>query len=96
MSDAPELKPCPFCGSNNVKPSSLGSYVCCENCDTLGPSVNEFQSATEAWNTRADLPQIASLIEAATIFADGYEHDDEDKALRGFHAVLAALKEVRG
>lgn len=64
-----KLKPCPFCGSNDLFPDyedrcSLDEYVCwinCENCETDGPlskwenSYNEAEAAAiQAWNKRVN------------------------------------------
>ena len=48
-----ELKPCPFCGSNNIKAGGAGKIVgCwCTNCQAAGPN----QYGTYEWNDRADL-----------------------------------------
>ena len=56
-----ELKPCPFCGSEDVVaklchveyPTRSSWYVCCKNCDKgdLISYLNE-KRAIEAWNTR--------------------------------------------
>ena len=69
MSNAPELKSCPFCGSASICDSSysiespveyFGQYRCAD-CDAVGPlseykydNLEEAQKdAADMWNTRA-------------------------------------------
>ncbi|MDE9484013.1 Lar family restriction alleviation protein [Xenorhabdus bovienii] len=67
-----ELKPCPFCGSNNIKVDframmhieEYGVGVTCYNCYTRGPGTDCFhtdekvkRNAVKAWNRRATTPQ---------------------------------------
>lgn len=50
------LKPCPFCGSNDVLNAGgdmFGIYVRCCNCGIHGPARDSLSTAAEAWNTRA-------------------------------------------
>ena len=56
-----EIKPCPFCGSDNIKaceqPQDCGWFIRCENCFTEGPSPKDAtywdeQKAIEIWNDR--------------------------------------------
>ena len=54
-----ELKNCPFCGDNNVKPYNLlgrdTDYVvaCCNiDCGAEGPDKDTEEAAIKAWNTR--------------------------------------------
>jgi Lar family restriction alleviation protein len=53
----PELKPCPFCGSDDVYVHCPGDYghVACKECDADGPYVmaDNLQVIIDAWNTRA-------------------------------------------
>lgn len=56
-----ELKPCPFCGSSNVKNewvyagTDLEEYwVECMNCGGKGPWDSDQQQAIEEWNTRVN------------------------------------------
>lgn len=57
MSDV-ELKPCPFCGSDEVKVQNFLSeakyygILCCE-CDTRACTHFDRESVIKAWNTRA-------------------------------------------
>lgn len=51
-----DLKPCPFCGSNNLKPAYHSPYVICGDCKALGPGSSDitYDEAVEAWNTRME------------------------------------------
>lgn len=63
-----ELKPCPFCGSKDIKFSAFDAeddsiIVCmmCRKCEACGPTVEptpndgdlEYKKAVRAWNRRA-------------------------------------------
>ena len=62
MTDAPELKPCPFCGSSNLKSGGDDKIVgtWCLDCQAVGPN----QYGRHEWNTRADLakPRVKPLV----------------------------------
>lgn len=51
-----ELKPCPFCGSENIKAlynHRVDVYTClCIGCGTDGPMWDNEQAAIKAWNSR--------------------------------------------
>lgn len=57
-----ELKPCPFCGCDDVWPVQVEDepygagewYVSCPCCDTRGPLKYTEENAIEAWNRRAE------------------------------------------
>lgn len=53
-----ELKPCPFCGSENAAPYAVKSChsVLCVACGGEGPEAESEAAAIEAWNRRA-LPE---------------------------------------
>lgn len=60
-SEAPELKPCPFCGGDAelMYPEELERYdgtVVCMKCHAASPDKDNWKDAIEAWNTRANLP----------------------------------------
>lgn len=64
MSDAPELKPCPFCGSHDIRPAGATPhhYHRCQNCGCEGPVFSTTpELAVEAWNRRADLVPAPSV-----------------------------------
>lgn len=64
MSDAqaPELKPCPFCGGGLI--GEIVPAMHCRTCNALGPVAGSGADAIARWNTRADVahPPIASGI----------------------------------
>jgi len=53
-----KIKPCPFCGSEEVIETGVGfrTFVHCANCDTDGPSYypagHDQRSAIDKWNER--------------------------------------------
>ena len=52
MTDQTELKPCPFCGSNElVMLGGASTYMACE-CGAQGPDRGTDARAITAWNTR--------------------------------------------
>lgn len=55
------LKPCPFCGGNNIVEEAIVDeapeefYVCwmwCEDCACEGPGADTTEQAAEKWNER--------------------------------------------
>lgn len=62
MKTKTELKPCPFCNSNNLYETSNGIdswFIECHDCGAAGPASFRGQ---DSWNTRASLeaPQVES------------------------------------
>lgn len=45
-----QIKPCPFCGSENVKYSSLAGRVFCKDCQARGPCGATDKDAIKKWN----------------------------------------------
>lgn len=80
MSEAPELKPCPFCAGTNTQieveeiccPIEFLAHARCSDCDTIGPlSEFKYDNADEAeadavnmWNTRPLYDAQAKMAEA--------------------------------
>lgn len=78
MIDAPELKPCPFCGGRayilcDPEPDTNGAfyYVKCTSCRAKGAEFYSVETCPifygqvrDAWNTRADLakPKVKPLV----------------------------------
>lgn len=55
------LKPCPFCGGENVRVKSSarwGYFVSC-SCCAVGPSDGNRDGAIHRWNTRVDPSQMS-------------------------------------
>lgn len=50
-----ELKPCPFCGSDDVEALDMEGkhYVACYDCALEGPFHDSRAEAVAAWNRRA-------------------------------------------
>lgn len=46
-----EIKPCPFCGSENLSVGSFGNYIKCKNCGTAGPDGSTLNEAFDKWNS---------------------------------------------
>ena len=46
-----EIKPCPFCGSENLSVGGFGNYIKCKNCGTAGPDGSTLNEAFDKWNS---------------------------------------------
>lgn len=87
---APELLPCPFCGSVDLSFADMGvdgGFTICLDCESQGPFGNE-----DAWNRRADLaaPSAPAEVEGLVI-CDGCgctTADAELSAMRGERSSL--------
>lgn len=52
---ANKLKPCPFCGSNDIFIDENETFIMCHNCNCIGPDVPGIGVAViNAWNNRAE------------------------------------------
>lgn len=54
-----ELKPCPFCGSQNITSKDEGAYITLFTCEDCGCSL-QHHSCDDHWNTRA-APKVKAL-----------------------------------
>ena len=101
--DVPELKCCPFCGSDcrSYLGSYAISYVVCLGCGMQGRTMNSREEAIAAWNTRADealkqrvrelekaLEEVTEILDRVVIGGSKYGWYDAVKRAR------AALKEA--
>ena len=61
--DNPELKPCPFCGSNNAKAYFKPKYnyhgVRCGACPAAGPPEKTIEGGIKAWNSQSNAAELA-------------------------------------
>lgn len=45
-----KIKPCPFCGSEDVKYNSLAGCVICKDCNSYAPNAAKEENAVKKWN----------------------------------------------
>jgi Lar family restriction alleviation protein len=77
-----KLKPCPFCGCDDVYVSFLppGVSAYCSKCKIGGPICDNQQDAIDEWNTRTPDPADVlrevrdSIINMYDTHRDGYYH----------------------
>ena len=65
-----ELKPCPFCGCENVSEQDTGiniPYLLCNDCHAQGP--HSFSPALR-WNTRAEQSELTTLREQVKVLRE--------------------------
>lgn len=81
---APELRPCPFCGRDNIQ--YCGGVYSCVDCGAEAPYNLKGDDAASIWNTRADLSPaaIAAAMMGAVEYCDrlsekAYENGEEAK-----------------
>lgn len=76
MSKAPELKPCPFCGSDmqsfaGMVPEAFakgqGTFSIGCDCEAVGPFRCTMEAAVTAWNTRAADDLVAQKLREAPV-----------------------------
>lgn len=53
-----KLKPCPFCGSEDVEYTNFGKgfdmwLIQCDECEAMFPLLNSREEAIQRWNKRA-------------------------------------------
>ena len=93
MTDAPELKPCPFCGGDAdlMTPEDDNMRLAtamCMGCYITGPEKETEAEAITAWNTRADLtkPRVKPLV-WHHITSTGDRNVHEAKSLLGRYTI---------
>lgn len=74
MTDAQELKPCPFCGCTDADRTELAGLVwhVCNWCDAHGPVEGQADGIRYGWNARVaptlaealNLPEVREMVEA--------------------------------
>ena len=97
MADAPDLKPCPFCGSDHIaEECGLDGqpYMSCVDC---GANV---EGKAGTWNTRADLARaaeaeaIAAGVRAGLLAAAGWA-DEQAQEIVDTAAPASAVNALR-
>lgn len=102
-----EFKPCPFCGSKNIKVLEYGNwknfYCECKDCRAIvpDPSSTDYteEEAIEAWNKRNDLcvfkeQELWNVISVLSDIRSKYSLFDDDEEIY-YHACSAAIKCIR-
>lgn len=46
-----QIKPCPFCGSENLSVGGFENYIKCKNCGAAGPDGSTLNEAFDKWNS---------------------------------------------
>ena len=46
-----EIKPCPFCGSENLSVGGFENYIKCKNCGAAGPDGSTLNEAFDKWHS---------------------------------------------
>jgi Lar family restriction alleviation protein len=68
-----ELKPCPFCGSNDIIQEFCNTpwrYIGCNQCEEEGPPADSHGEAVRLWNKRhITLPQAKQVLAEAGMVA---------------------------
>ena len=75
-----ELKPCPFCGSSDIKaPYDYFVYIVkCENCGAKLTGTYSKEGVEAKWNTRPTDPRTAEALEKLQLLkARAYSHADK-------------------
>jgi len=87
--EAPDMKPCPFCGSENLgklrrSPFQSEASIMCNDCYSSSAS-------TEKWNTRADLSDVENAKAEQRGYASAMdaERKDADARIAELEANLA-------
>lgn len=70
-----ELKPCPFCGNEDIREVQGGSWCVCDECGCEGPDKDGGDRIVN-WNRRAALTQAAE--QPATQKFGNYNHEQLD------------------
>ena len=91
----PELKPCPFCGSNHILfREQVGAYeIYCQDCDANVGITNTFEEAVAAWNRRNAKPEPEPASEPAPDRREILEAKKE-KYLRILIAEIHSMEET--
>ena len=83
MSATDELKPCPFCGGENLASNWHSPFIICNDCGAFGPgnADSTHEQAVKAWNTRTPEQAIAATLgeqrstAEITELLDEFEHE---------------------
>lgn len=92
-----ELKPCPFCGSEDIFVDEKSIFVICRNCNTQvwGMMDNELDVVVSLWNTRPEPPTAGDdeayekALEALRSDSAKYAYTKYDVFEKGWNAALS-------
>ena len=81
MNATDELKPCPFCGGENLASNWHSPFIICNDCGAFGPgnADSTHEQAVKAWNTRTPEQAIAATLGGGECeVISHYYYDDYD------------------
>lgn len=99
---AEALKPCPWCGSTDLKAFNYtkpepDSFVQCYGCTTIGPSGKSEDEARAAWNRRpAPASDLRAAAQAVVDRWDSPQWKDEPHTAEFINRLRRALEDVGG
>ena len=92
-----KLRPCPFCGGEEIEAGTVG-YAYCLNCDAEGPRAKTKAAAIKAWNYRPGNTineQIGCLVDIRRVVGDPTGKLMQDELVEKIAGIVEENKSLR-
>lgn len=98
MSEQEKIKPCVFCGSDQIAIFDGSESVCaeCGECGALGPFGEDEAAALDTWNRRAGEDTLVEALELALLALSYGTTRTETERAEAVDAIKAALAKAQG